>query len=97
MMKNKVLIKLIVPEIDFFFDLFVPTNEILWKVKKMIIKSINDLTGDSLDSTKEYVLINKTTGQIYSENITIYNSDIRNASELILIQEKNESNSSSIH
>lgn len=97
MMKNKVLIKLIVPEIDFFFDLFVPTNEILWKVKKMIIKSINDLTGDSLDSTKEYVLINKTTGQIYSENITIYNSDIRNASELILIQEKNESSSSSIH
>lgn len=97
MMKNKVLIKLIVPEIDFFFDLFVPTNEILWKVKKMIIKSINDLTGDSLDSTKEYVLINKTTGQIYSENITIYNSDIRNASELILIQEKNESSSSGIH
>lgn len=96
MMKNKVLIKLIVPEIDFFFDLFVPTNEILWKVKKMIIKSINDLTGDSLDSTKEYVLINKTTGQIYSENITIYNSDIRNASELILIQEKKESSSSSI-
>ncbi len=87
-MKNKVLIKLIVPEIDFSFDLFVPTNEILWKVKKMIVKSINDLTGESLDLTKKYVLINKISSQIYSENTTIYNSDIRNASELILLQEK---------
>lgn len=87
-MKNKVLIKLIVPEIDCFFDLFVPTNEILWKVKKMIIKSINDLTGGSLDATKEYVLVNKITSQIYQNNITVYSSDIRNATELVLLQEK---------
>ena len=87
-MNNKVLIKLIVPEIDCFFDLFVPINELVWKVKRLIIKSINDLTGDSLDLTKSYVLISKTSGQIYSENVSIYNTDIRNSSELLLIQEK---------
>lgn len=87
-MKNKVLIKLIVPEIDFTFDLFIPVNEIIWKAKKLIVKSINDLTGDSLDISKEYVLINKLTNSIYSNNVTILNTDIRNASELVLLTEK---------
>ena len=88
-MKNKVLIKLIIPELDITFDLFVPTNELIWKVKKLITKSVNDLVGEVLDTNKEYVLINKLTGQIYSNNITVYNSDIRNASELILLLDKN--------
>ena len=88
-MKNKVLIKLIVPEISNTFDLFIPTNELIWKIKKLITKSINDLTGDSLDISRDYILINKLTGQIYSNNTTVFNTDIRNATELVLILEKN--------
>ena len=88
-MKNKVLIKLIVPEIDNTFDLFIPTNELIWKIKKLVTKSINDLTGDSLDISRDYILINKLTGQIYSNNLTVFNTDIRNATELVLILEKN--------
>ena len=88
-MKNKVLIKLIVPEIDNTFDLFIPTNEVVWKIKKLIVKSINDLVGDCLDITANYILINKINGQIYSNNSTVYTTDIRNASELVLILEKN--------
>lgn len=87
-MKNKVLIKLTVPEIDKIFDLFLPTNELIWKIKKLIIKSINDLTGDTLDMNANYILINKLTGQIYNNNTTVFNSDIRNASELVIITEK---------
>ena len=89
-MKNKVLIKLIVPEIDNVFDLFIPTNELIWKIKKLVIKSINDLIGDSLNMNANYILINKLTGQIYENNITIFNTDIRNATELVLILEKNQ-------
>ena len=88
-MKNKVLIKLIVPEIDNTFDLFNPTNELIWKIIKLVTKSINDLTGDSLDISRDYILINKLTGQIYSNNLTVFNTDIRNATELVLILEKN--------
>lgn len=43
-MKNKVLVKLIVPEIDSNFDLFIPVNELIWKIKKLMIKSVSDLT-----------------------------------------------------
>lgn len=87
-MKNKVLIKLYVPELDFSFDLFIPVNELVWKIKKMLIKSISDLTGGVLDNKKEYALVNKFTGMIYDNNEIIINTDIRNATELIIISVK---------
>ena len=60
-MNNKVLIKLVIPEIDESFDIFIPINEILWKVKKMLVKSAGDLILKSLDTNKNYILINKNT------------------------------------
>ena len=91
-MKNKVLIKILVPELDCSFDLFVPVNEIMWKIKKMIVKSISDLTGGSLDTRKEYNFINKLTGKTYENNIILIETDIRNATEIILLSDKNNTN-----
>ena len=87
-MKNKVLVKIIVPELDYTFDVFIYVNEIVWKTKKMIIKSIYDLTGGSIDMKKEYVLINKSDGEIYDNNKVILDTDIRNSTELILVSLK---------
>jgi len=87
-MKNKVLVKLIIPEIDCSFDTFIPTNELIWKIKKLLVKAISDLTDQSLDIQKNYILLNQESGQIYQNNITVYETDIRNATELILLQEK---------
>ena len=91
-MKNKVLIKLIVPELDNTFDIFIPVNEIIWKVKKLIIKSIYDLTGGALEVNREYTLINKLNSMEYDNNAIIINTDIRNASELLLISVKEDNN-----
>ena len=55
-MNNKVLIKLIVPEIDEEFDIFIPVNEIIWKIKKMLVKCVNDVKGVSFDMNKDYIL-----------------------------------------
>lgn len=84
-MKNKVLIKLIVPELDETFDIFIPVNEVIWKIKKLMIKSISDLSGVDLNFQENYALINKDNSRIYSNNEIVINTDIRNASELILI------------
>lgn len=84
-MQNKVLIKLIVPELDFNFDIFVPVNELIWKIKKLLVKSISDLTNIPLDLNDEYLLINKDNCKIYLNNEILINTDIRNGSELILI------------
>ncbi len=83
-MENKVLIKLTVPTLNETFDLFLPVNEIIWKVKKMLIKSISDLTGTSLDNNKEYILLNKDSCRVYHNNEVIINTDIRNGTELYI-------------
>lgn len=87
-MKNKVLIRLIVPEIDDNFDIFIPVNEVVWKIKLLVLKSISDLTNIYMNSNNEYLLINKDNCKIYSANEIILNTDIRNGSELILVSAK---------
>ncbi len=84
-MKNKVLIKLIVPELDATFDVFIPVNELVWKVKKLILKSVSDLDNINISNNLDCILINKDNSKVYNNNEIILETDIRNSSELILI------------
>ena len=83
-MDNKVLVKLFVPEIDSTFDVFIPVNEVVWKIKKMLVKAINDVVNVDFDMTKNYILINSDNSRVYKNNEIAIDTDIRNASELIL-------------
>ena len=87
-MKNKVLINLYVLESDYNIDLYIPVNEIIWKIKKLLVKSVTDLSGVNLNVSNEFVLINKNTSEMYENNVIVINTDIRNATELILISTK---------
>lgn len=84
-MNNKVLVRLNVPEIDEVYDVFVPVNEVIWKVSQMIVHCVNGLSSGALDKQKKYILINKTTGFVYSNSSLIIETDIRNATELLLV------------
>lgn len=84
-MNNKVLVKLFVPEIDSSFDVFIPVNEVVWKINKMLIKSVSGLSNANIDLKSEYTLLNKITTRIYNNNEIIIETDIRNGTELILI------------
>lgn len=89
-MNNKVLIKLTVPELDKSFDVFIPVNEIIWKIKKMLIKCINDITNSNLDMNGQIELLKKEDGRVYNNNEIVIDTDIRNASELIIITNKSK-------
>ncbi len=84
-MKNKVLIKLIVPMMDRSFDLFIPVNESIGRIKKIMINSIADITRVQLADNKEYILINKDTAETYDNNKIVIDTNIRNATELVLL------------
>lgn len=86
-MNNKVLIKLIMPQYDISYDLFIPVNEVIWKLKKLILKSVQDLSGINIiiNSNIEYLFINKDNSRIYNNNEIVINTDIRNGTELILM------------
>lgn len=82
-MENKILVRIILPELDVSYDVFIPVNELVWKIKKLLIKALSDVMGISLDSDREYLLINKNSGVIYDNNEIIIDTDIRNASEIL--------------
>ena len=86
-MKNKVLIKVSVPELDYETDIFVPVNEVLWKVKTLIVMAISDISGGALSKEGHYSLINKETGQVYNLNSILIDTDIRNSTEIIFQNE----------
>lgn len=86
-MKNKVLVKIIVPEFEESYDVFIPVNEVIWKLKKMIIKCISDLAMIEVGIDTPCVLINKYTNTMYDNNDIVINTDIRNGSEIIILFE----------
>ena len=87
-MNNKVLIKVIFPELSKTFDVYIPVNERVWKIKKLIIKSVCDLTRENLDLNKEYGFINKNSGKMYDSNNQGIETDIKNGTEIIIITAK---------
>ena len=87
-MNEKVLVKLLLPEFDTEYDILIPVNEIVWKIKKLLIKSVSDLEGIKLNMNVNYILLNKENSRVYNNNEIIINTDIRNSTELILITNK---------
>ena len=45
---NKILINLYVPNLNKHYDLFIPVNEFIWKINKLVVKSISDLSDGKL-------------------------------------------------
>lgn len=89
-MKNKVLIKLWIPELDVYYDVFIPVNEVMWKVKILLLKSVEDILKISINNNIDYYLVNKNTCKIYDSNEIVLNTDIRNGSEILLISIKDK-------
>lgn len=85
-MNNKVLVKVIPLELDKSYDVFIPVNEYIFKVNKMVTKVAYNILGFDVNiMTKEYFLVNRKTGRIYKNNELVIDTDIRNGTELILI------------
>lgn len=91
-MKNKVLIKLYVPELNESYDVFIPVNEYIWKIIKLSVKAISDLSNNALDTNKNYYLINIENGNIYQSNQIVINTEIRNSTRLILLANNSKNN-----
>ena len=84
-MKNKVLVKFIVLELNVSFDAFIPVNEVVWKIKRLAMKSISDLSNNKEINERNMIMLNKDNSRIYDSNEIIIDTDIRNGTELILI------------
>ena len=82
---NKVLVKLYVPTIGKEYDIWIPLNRRVYSVIKLIVKAINELTSGEYVPSRLPVLYDKKNAKPYDINLTIWESNIRNGSEIILI------------
>lgn len=84
-MENKVLVQLVVPDIDEKYDIYLPLNKKIGKVIELLNKSINEMSDGEYIGSSTTCLYNRYTGVRYDFNSTIYNTDIRNNTILILM------------
>jgi hypothetical protein len=82
-MENKVLVKLLVPEIDEEYDIFLPVNKKIGNIINLLIKAVNELSNNIFQGNNLTELCNANTGEIYEIDVLLKNTDIRNNTKLV--------------
>ncbi len=81
---NKLLISVEVPSIEQSFNLFIPINKKMGTIKKVIIKTINELS-DGILIDKSYTFFDIDTGVKYGNDIYVKDTGIKNGARIIII------------
>ncbi len=84
-MKNKVLVELIVPQIDQSFNLYIPINKKVGNVILLLNKAISDLTNGIYVGSNRSFLYDSITGDKYNINDLVIKTNRRNGSVLVLM------------
>lgn len=84
-MNDKVIVKIIVPEISETYNLFLPINKKIGTIMKLLNKAVNELTNGSFPVVNTCKLYNADTLQVYEPNVLLFNTDIRNGTKLVLL------------
>lgn len=82
---NKVLVKLIVPEIDKTYDIYLPINKKIGNIIELLNKSIHELSSGEINISNSNKLYNMKTLECYTSDILLANTNIRNGTYLVLI------------
>ena len=84
-MKNKILVKVYVSNIDEEYEIYIPVNETINKVLELILKSVNELSDNNLNSDKKYYLLDPELSKVYDNSNIVRDTNIKNNKKIILI------------
>ena len=84
-MKNKVLIELIIPEIEETYNLYIPVNKKIGNIIILITRAIFDIRSGTYSLNNNSTLYNRKTGKKYEVDDLVRLTDIRNGTSLILM------------
>ena len=82
-MEYKVLVLILVPEIEKKFEIYLPVNRTIGDVLRYINKLINENTSGIFPIKNNVALCNRFTNEVYSFNKYIRDTDIRNGTQLV--------------
>ena len=84
-MDNKVLVKLLVPELEKEYDILLPVNRKIGNIIIMLNKAINDLSKGEYPISNNDGLYNVDTKELYEANKQLIKTNIRNGTKLVLL------------
>ena len=84
-MNDKVMVKVIVPEINKTYDMFLPINKKIGTIVQLLNKGINELSMGDFPVSNTNKLYNAETLQMYEPNTLLFNTDIRNSTKLVVL------------
>ena len=84
-MNNKVLVHLLLPEIDESYDIFIPINIRIGTVIKLLNKSLCELTGGIYEEKNCRNLYNTDNSSIYDVNLLVRETNIKNGSTVVFM------------
>lgn len=83
---NKFLITIIVPNIEYECDLFVPNNKKVGTIKTSILESLKILTNGVFNKTiNDVKFIDKDTKEEYDNSKLVKDTNIKNGTKLIIL------------
>lgn len=83
---NKYLITVIVPIVDFEYDVYIPNNKKIGTIKTLILETLKELSNNSFDKKiNEVRMIDRDSGIEFDNNMYVKDSEIRNGSKIIII------------
>lgn len=82
---NKVLVELVVPSIDMKYNVFFPINRKIGNIIGLLNKVLNETTNGLYVGNEFTELYDSTSGEVYSINSLVRETNIRNGSVVILL------------
>lgn len=82
---DKVLVEIYVPLLDRSFDMFIPLSSPMYDVLELIKKAVTEMSDGRFIADENTALCHREDGTIININLSVYELDIRNGSELMLI------------
>ena len=82
---TKYIVGIFLPGIDVHYDAYLPAGKTIGEATELLKSIITSLSNGDYKGTKDSVLLNAESGEPYDPNITVYDSGIRNSTQLILI------------
>lgn len=82
---KEVLVEVFVPTINKTYDIYIPIQFPLFKIKKMIGKSVSELSMGQYAWDNEAILCNREDGSILNINLSAIELDIKDGARLMLI------------
>lgn len=83
---NKYLITVIVPIVEFEYDIYIPNNKKIGTIKTLILESLSELSNNSFNKKiNEVRMIDRDTGNEFENNMYVKDSGIKNGSKIIII------------